>query len=132
MNQHSNFSKKKNDYNWTWEGKDYASWVKTNSSSYETPAVMTHEEMISDICDRLDESGFFNDCLNWLSRMAPRKISGFLRSLCVGNNRVTYLVLCKAVYNMGFKASDMVERRMIIGETNDWVRMYFEDFPLGK
>lgn len=139
-NWSSNFSGKSNS-NWTWEGKDYASWIKTSSSwiknsnkyeEYDVPAIMTDKDMMSDISDRLDEPGFFDDCLDWLVEMAPRKISGFLRSLCVGNNRVNHATLCKAVYDMGFRASEVVERRMILGETNEWVRMYFEDFPFRK
>ena len=134
-----NFSNKNNS-NWTWENKDYASWIKTSSSwiknnsnkydEYDVPAVMTDKEMMSDISDRLDEPGFLDDCLGWLAEMAPRKISAFLRSL--GKNRVNHAALCKAVYDMGFRASEVVERRLILGETNDWVRMYFEDFPSGK
>lgn len=132
----NNYFSKNND-NWTWENKDYASWLKSSSwiknsnkyEEYDMPAVMSDKEIMSDISDRLDEPGFFDDCLNWLADMAPRKIGGFLRFLYVGNNRITHSVLCKAVYNMGFKASDIIERRMILGETNEWVSMYFKDFP---
>lgn len=45
---------------------------------------------------------------------------------------MSYERLCETVHSMGFRASDVLERRMILGPSNKWVRKYFEDFPMEK
>jgi hypothetical protein len=123
----------------TWENlqkdKDYSKWTfegKKNSSPFGD--LPTNEEMTEAILDRVDDEGFFRDCLEWLRKIAPRKIRMFLKRLSPSPNhrRVTYDDLCDAVHQMGFRASEILERRMILGPTNKSVQEYFDDFPFGE
>ncbi len=94
--------------------------------------LLKSETLEADVRSRFDDDGFIDDILSWLRGNAPRKVYAFLKSLCFPrlSGDIEYVDVCEAVYRMGFRASDVVERRLILGESNAWVRIYFEDFPL--
>lgn len=91
----------------------------------------TEQEMIEKILTGIDDEGFFRDILDWLKKMAPKKVPRFLEELYIPiNSGLTYSYesLCEIVYKFGFRASEVVERRMILGTNNKWVQDYFKDF----
>lgn len=121
-----------NTYTWDNLQKDnnYGSWAfsgKKNASPFGD--LPTNDEMKKVILERVEDEGFFLDCLEWLGKMAPRKVRVFLKRLY--DDRITYDDLCEAVQQMGFRTSEILERRMILGPTNKWVQEYFKDFPFG-
>lgn len=132
----------KND-NWTWEVKnyEYGKWLdqvitvpagkaaaNTIKSKYTVPSP-TKESMIEDVLSRTDEKGFFGDVIEWLERDAPRKVAITLNDLHYSSGSITYDRLCEAVYDVGFRANERIERRMMLGSANEWVQGYFRDFP---
>lgn len=106
-------------------------WVydATNSKN----PTLTDEQIIESILgyEGFKEKGFLQDIVAWLRRDAPKKLREALLQMYPLRN-LTYKHLCEVVYKMGFRASEIIERRMILGETNEWVREYFKDFPVGK
>lgn len=125
-----------NDFNWKCNKKNSYIYSKKNlgkngSISQSFGSLPTNEEMKANILSRTDEVGFMDDILEWLAQMAPRKIRTFLKSLCPSNVHgiITYDDLCEAVYKLGFRTSETIERRMVIGSANEWAQLYFEDFP---
>ena len=77
---------------------------------------------------------FLEDVLAWLSSHAPRRLGEFLRDLCYPHhppNGISHEVLCEAIWKFRFRANGVIERRMILGDANKWVRLYFEEFPIG-
>ena len=87
--------------------------------------------MIDDIMNRTEDQGFFKDVVDWLSKEAPRILLNTLEQLCYAGP-VTYSRLCEFLYDIGFRTSELIERRMILGPSNKWVVEYFKDFPLGS
>lgn len=83
-----------------------------------------------DLLSCAEDRGFAEDILSWLRASAPRKIRFFLSMSSSAG--VTYEFLCMCVYELGFRGSDLIERRMVLGPVNKWVKLYFEDFPLGS
>jgi hypothetical protein len=112
--------------NWEYIGKHYDEILsnKTSSSS----------EMLSDVLSRTDERGFVEDIMSWLQTCAPRKIYGFLKELTfpMSGGFISYELLCERVYELGFRANEIIERRMVLAPSNKWVKLYFEEFPLGS
>jgi hypothetical protein len=117
--------------NWKYIGKHYDEILsnKTSSSS----------EMLSDVLSRTEDVGFVEDIVSWLQGCAPRKIYGFLKELTfpMSGGFVSYELLCERVYELGFhelglRANEIIERRMVFGPSNKWVKLYFEEFPLGS
>lgn len=92
-------------------------------------ALPTNDEMKKSVLSRTNEESFVQDILDWLVEMAPRKIRSFLKRLCSHETKITHVDLCESIYAMGFRASEVLERRMILGEANEWVQLYFKDFP---
>lgn len=119
----NNFEKDKNWGKWTYtaKGSDPQPW----------PSPPSEEEMIKDILSRVEDEGFFNDMVAWLRSDAPRKLRPTLRELCapMHTGPVAYDRLCEVLCQIGFRASEMLEKRMALGPTNVWVRKYFEEFP---
>jgi len=124
----------KNDNTCNWENlhkdKNYGGWTYSgNKNKKPFESLPTNDEMKASILSRTDEEGLFSDIIEWLEKMAPRKVRVFLKSLCHSAVRLTYDDFCEAIYKMGFRASEMLEKRMILGPTNKWVQDYFKDFP---
>jgi hypothetical protein len=121
-------------YNHTWENKN--NWIKVDSTTIPfpqpTPLPPTDDQLAYELLSRVSDSGFFEDCLRWLKSSAPRKLRSFLDRLCLPMHKsfVSYEALCEAVYLLGFRADEVIERRMILGVTNKWVQLYFQDFPI--
>lgn len=114
--------------------KDSGRWTYTAMGSDEVkpwPKPPTDEEMIKDIVSRVEDEGFFRDMVSWLRDDAPRKLRKTLQELQAPMHvgPVAYDRLCEAIYQLGFRASGVLERRMILGPNNKWVEKYFEDFP---
>lgn len=120
----------------TWENlhkeKNYGGWMysgKNKKINQPFGSLPTDKEMKASILSRTDEEGLFSDSIEWLEKMAPRRVRSFLKSLCHSDARLTYEDFCEAIYKMGFRASKMLEKRMALGPTNKWVQDYFKDFP---
>lgn len=117
--------------------KKDANWGKWNytpkgsTEQQEWPRPPSEEEMMSDILSRVEDEGFFKDMVVWLKNDAPRKLKQALREMCepMHAGPVAYDRLCEVLYQIGFRANDVLERRMKLGPANDWVRRYFDEFP---
>ncbi len=114
--------------NFTWEYKN-TTWT-SNPAQPAQPA-LTDEQMLQKISSCVRDEGFFRDAIDWLKSSAPRKVRPFMQDLCFSfhNSPITYEGLCEAVYKLGFRATEVLERRMILGSANKWVQLYFKDFP---
>lgn len=108
--------------------------VTVASTSFQFPPPATNESMIDDIMNRTEDKGFFKDMVEWLKKDAPKRLSGMLKELVspMHTGTVAYDRLCEVLYQIGFKTSEPIERRMILGPSNEWVKKYFADFPLGS
>lgn len=95
------------------------------------PSPPTDDEMIEDIVSRVEDEGFFRDMVSWLRSEAPRKLRKTVQELHAPLHigPVDYERLCEMVYKLEFRASEVLERRMMLGTNNKWVRKYLEDFP---
>lgn len=114
--------------------KNWGKWVYEDKDSNERvpwPSPPTDEEMIEDVLSRVEDKGFFTDMMAWLRSDAPRKLRTTVQELHAPLHigPVAYDRLCEVVYQLGFRASEVLERRMILGPTNKWVKKYFGDFP---
>lgn len=116
---------------WTFQPKD-------SNKSIPVPSPPTDEKMIEMIVGHqyLEEKDFFLDMVEWLRKDAPKKLRTMLQELWPGNTGkqramadLDYERLCEVVYKMGFRASEILERRMMLGQNNEWTRKYFSDFP---
>lgn len=117
-------------------------WLPKNSDGPVKEYVPLKDEQIIDEIvhhPNLEDRGFFEDMVSWLRKYAPKHLRGTLEHLFPWTNvsskssaDLSYERLCWAVYRTGFKASEILERRMILGPTNMWVKMYFKDFPLDE
>lgn len=105
--------------------------VTVASTSFQFPPPATNESMIDDIMNRTEDKGFFRDMVEWLEKEAPKRLPLMLRELCppMHTGSVFYDRLCEVLYQIGFRTSEMLERRMILGPANKWVADYFKDFP---
>lgn len=113
---------------------NWGKWVYNAKGSADPkpwPNPTSDEEMIKDIAIRADDPGFFEEMVEWFRRDAPKRLRSALRDLSYPMHMgpVSYDRLCEVVYQVGFRASEALERRMILGPSNKWVRRYFEDFP---
>ena len=100
----------------------------------------SNEEMIKILLPHMEDKGMFEDIVEWLRKDAPKKLRGVLnglrtergRAVLSGTDRrqVLYEYLCRVVYELDFRVNEVVEGRMILGTNNQWVKKYFEDFPL--
>lgn len=120
---------------------NFGKWVfqpKESNESISVPTPLTDEQMIDEILGHpdLEDKGFFEDMVAWIRMDAPKKLRTMLTNLCpwtTGLGRasadLSYKMLCRVVYEMGFRASEVLERRMTLGQNNEWVRKYFGDFP---
>ena len=90
------------------------------------------EEMIEKIISNNEDCGFFQDVLNWLRKVAPKKVAFFIRELYLSRSSdlYSYKKMCELVYKLGFRTTDIIEKRMILGPSNEWVKEYFKDFSL--
>lgn len=120
-----------------WKYNYITDYIKKNVynewSSDEAP-FSSSEVMLVDVLDRTEEKGFVDDIMSWLRRSAPRKVAGFLKGLTfpMKSGQISYENLCESVYDLGFRADEIIERRMILGPSNWWTRLYFEEFPLAQ
>lgn len=107
--------------------------VTMASTSFQFPSA-TNELMIEDILNRTEDKGFFNEMVEWLKKEAPKRLPFMLRELCLPMHpgSVSYDRLCEVLYQIGFRTSELIERRMILGPSNKWVAQYFIDFPIGS
>jgi hypothetical protein len=116
---------------WSNSGSGYfEKWIEAESKK----TLPTEQEMIKKILTGVEDVGFFKDILDWLKKMAPKRVPRFLEELYIplqGDNPglfCSYESLCEIVYKFGFKASETIEKRMILGSNNKWVQEYFRDF----
>jgi hypothetical protein len=86
--------------------------------------------MIKNLLPHMEDKGMFTDIVDWLRKDAPKKLRGVLNGLYAHLPPVPYEHLCRIVYELGFRANEVVEGRMILGPNDEWVKKYFEDFPL--
>lgn len=131
-NKYEEFAKKNINFGkWTLHSKDYDKAIPV------APAP-TDKEIIDEILQHpsLEDKGFFEDVVDWLRKDAPRKLRAFLNdlypwttALSKASADLSYGVLCEAVFRMGFRASERLEQRMMLGQNNEWVKKYFADFP---
>jgi hypothetical protein len=128
------------EYTWEIKSKDYK-WpttvatipgVTVASTYFEPLPSPTEESMIEDIMNRTEDRGFFKDVVDWLDKEAPRRLQSVLKELYSHVGSVTYDLLCEVLYRIGFRTSELIERRMILGPSNNWVAEYFKDFPPGS
>lgn len=142
---------------WTYNDNDYNTWpsnIKKENFGHKwihqptntpIPPATTDEQMIEAISEHqyLEEKDFFLDMVEWLRKDAPKKLRTMLQELWPwpgwGNTitqratvNLDYERLCEVVYKMGFRASERLERRMMLGQNNEWVKKYFADFPPGR
>jgi hypothetical protein len=124
---------------WEWENtstsKDFGKWtfVSQNNPPVEVPPPPSNEEMIKSLLPHMEDKGMFEDIVDWLRKDAPKKLRGLLNGLYAQHMilpPVPYEYLCRVVYELEFRANEVVENRMILGTNNQWVKRYFEDFPL--
>lgn len=116
----------------TWNNSgNFEKWIKDMNA--DPPP--SEQEMIESISLNAEDVGFFRDILDWLQKMAPKKISFFLRELYLSKSnewaspkKYSYEKMCELIYRMGFRASETIENRMILGTNNKWVQDYFRDF----
>lgn len=115
--------------NWTWTTNTY--FDKFTKNILQTPPPL-EEEMIEKIISNTGDRGFFQDILDWLRKVAPKKVSFFIRDLYLSRSGdlYSYEKMCELVYKLGFRANDVIEKRMILSPSNEWVKSYFKDFPL--
>ena len=118
-----------NGKSWTYNKNGYCideSWTYSKDDGVDLSEASLLEHVLS-VCE---EGGFLGDVLDHLRRVAPRKVHGFLKRLRFSGD-LGYEFLCSCVYGLEIRMSEVVERRMVMGSMNKWVRSYFEDFPLG-
>lgn len=125
--------------NWTKiSKKDFGKWVYDANTNMPKPAMPTEKEMMEDIMPRVADEGFFMDMVAWLKKDAPKRLGSVLAELYRPPHAYTqaaaiaYDRLCETLYQVGFRASETLERRMILGPSNKWVVEYFKDFPVGS
>ena len=123
------------------KNKDWGKWTYSAQGANKSapwPSPPTDDSIIDGILNHpdLEDRGFFEDVVDWLRRDAPRKLRGTLNDLyprwtkdSFAGVDLSYERLCEAVYKVGFRASEVLVRRMTLGQSNKWVRKYFEDFP---
>lgn len=123
-----------NKVTWEYYTKDYGKWVMdpqgTPSNPYPEPVYASDEAMIEDILKRTEDKEFFKEVVAWLRQDAPKKLRAALIEIHgIRQKPIKYEWLCELVYNLNFRASERIEHRMILGQTNEWTRKYFKDFP---
>jgi hypothetical protein len=129
-------------YTWEIKSKAFNKWPTANtipgvtvaSTSFQFPPAPTENEMIEDVMGRTEDRGFFRDMVDWLRKDAPKRLSVMLKELVspMHTGPVAYDRLCEVLYQIGFRTSELIERRMILGPSNRWVVEYFNDFPIGS
>lgn len=137
--QKNNWASTFNEYVTKWENanvssnKNFSKWVFQPTGTEErtpVPPPPSDEELIEKLIPRMEDKGMFKDIVAWLRKDAPKRLRGALNNL---NSplvtSISYETLCRTVYEMHFRASEVIERRMILGEGNQWTKRYFEDFP---
>lgn len=95
----------------------------------------TEDELIAKILEKTDEKDFFKDIVKWMSHiMAPTKrrqiiddIRGWART-----RRLSHSDFCMHIFSSRIRASKPLENRMMLGDSNEWVKKYFENFPIGR
>jgi hypothetical protein len=113
-----------NKNSWVWS---YASYGNKEEKNLAPPAAVQAAHL-RDVKRRCTESGFLEDVLSFLEAYAPRKLYGFLKGLCVAPGPISYENLCEAIWKLEFRVGEVIERRMILGEGNEWTRKYFSEF----
>jgi hypothetical protein len=90
--------------------------------------------MIEDVMSRTEDRGFFRDMVEWLRKDAPKRLRSILGEFVspMHTGPVAYDRLCEVLCQIGFRTSELIERRMILGPSNRWVVEYFDDFPPGS
>ena len=132
----------KNSFTWensseSWENlsasKNFGKWTLISN---EYPPLPSEGELIEKLLPHMEDRGMFKDIVSWLWKDAPKKLRRVLNELDTlrgfGGPLVTYFSLCRVVYELGFRANEFVENRMIFGPGNDWAKMYFAEFPPGS
>lgn len=118
----------------TWDiyNKDFGKWTKntTTTSNILESICPPNEKMIEEILERAEDKEFFREIVLWLTNNAPKKLRSALQELYgIKRDIILYAWFCKIVYLMNFRANEKLEQHMILGQTNEWVRKYFTDFP---
>ena len=96
----------------------------------------TEDELIAKILDKTDEKEFFKDIVKWICHvLAPTKrrqiiedIRGWSRT-AAATRRLSHSDFCMFIFSSRIRASELLESRMLLGESNEWVKKYFENFP---
>lgn len=119
---------------WNVYNKDFEKFIKnpmTTTSNIFKPILPTNEKMIEEILERAESKEFFRDIVLWLTHNAPKKLRPALQELYgIKRDIIFYAWFCEIIYLMNFRASERLEKHMILGQANKWVRKYFADFPL--
>jgi hypothetical protein len=119
---------------WEYQTQDYGKWVRDSQAvvnkSYPEPVYVTDEAMIDEVLERTEDKDFLREIVAWLKHDAPKKLRPALSEIHgIRQKPIKYEWLCELVYNLNFRASERIEHRMILGQTNEWTRKYFKDFP---
>lgn len=99
----------------------------------------TDEELIAKILEKTDEKEFFKDIVKWMCHvLAPTKrrqiiedIRGWSRT-SAATRRLSHSDFCMFIFSSRIRASKPLENRMLLGESNEWTKKYFENFPIGQ
>lgn len=99
----------------------------------------TEDELIAKILDKTDEKEFFKDIVKWMRHvLAPTKrrqmiedIRGWSRTTAA-TRRLSHSDFCMFIFSSRIRASKPLENRMLLGESNEWAKKYFENFPIGQ
>lgn len=119
---------------WEFHTENYGKWVRetqaTPSEGVIEAVYYTDERMIEDILERTEDKEFFREVVAWLKHDSPKKLRPALQELHgVRQSPIKYEWMCELIYNLNFRASEKLEHMMILGQTNEWVKKYFGDFP---
>jgi hypothetical protein len=108
--------------------------ITVASTSFQLPRAPTEDDMIEDVMSRTEDRGFFRDMVEWLRKDAPKRLRSILGEFVspMHTGPVAYDRLCEVLCQIGFRTSELIERRMILGPSNRWVVEYFNDFPPGS
>lgn len=95
----------------------------------------TDDELIAKILEKTDEKGFFKDIVKWMRYiLAPTKRRQIMVDIrgSAHTRRLSHSDFCMFIFSSRIRASKPLENRMLLGESNEWTKKYFENFPIGQ
>lgn len=93
------------------------------------------DELIAKILEKTDEKGFFEDMVEWIQYiMAPAKRRQIIEDIrgSAYARKLSHSDFCMFIFSSRIRASKSLENRMLLGESNEWAKKYFENFPANK